>query len=115
LHWGFNFYNSQCSVRQINPFYETSSGYAFTSGDAYMVYPGRGGQPLDSIRQMVFFHGLQDLRALRLLESLTSREYVMGIVEAGLDKPLEFDVFPKEPEYLLALRRRVYSEIKKHC
>jgi len=112
LHWGFNFYNSQCSVRQINPFYETSSGYAFASGDAYLVYPGRDGKPLGSIRLMVFFHGLQDLRALCLLESLTSKEYVMGIVEEGLDVPIEFNVYPKEPEYLLQLRRKIYNEIK---
>lgn len=112
LHWGFNFYNSQASIRKINPFYETSSGYAFTSGDAYLVYPGRDGKPLGSIRLMVFFHGLQDLRALRLLESLTSREYVLGIIEEDLDKPLEFNVFPKEPEYLLALRRKIYVNIK---
>ena len=54
LHWGFNFYNSQFSTRSINPFLDTSAGGGFYGGDAFMVYPGPGGEPLTSIRYEVF-------------------------------------------------------------
>jgi hypothetical protein len=113
LHWGFNFYNSQHSIRQINPFYDTGSGYSFMSGDAYLVYPGKGGLPLGSIRLMVFFHAMQDLRAYELLQSLEGRERVMAIIEDGLKEPIGFAEYPREPEYLIGLRRRLYAGIEK--
>jgi hypothetical protein len=113
LHWGFNFYNSAYSIRQINPFYDTGNGYGFASGDAYLVYPGKGGRPLGSIRLMVFFHALQDLRAFELLESLAGRERVMEIIEDGIKEPISFAEYPREPEYLIGMRRRIYAEIEK--
>ena len=113
LHWGFNFYNSVNSIKQINPFYDTGNGYGFASGDAYLVYPGKGGRPLGSIRLMVLFHAMQDLRAYELLESLAGRERVMEIIEDGIEEPIGFAEYPREPEYLMNLRRRIYVEIEK--
>ena len=57
----------------------TDADSAFPSGDAFMVYPGPNGTPWSSIRQLVFAEALNDLRAFRLLESLTSRDYVMNL------------------------------------
>jgi hypothetical protein len=111
LHWGFNFYNSVHSIRQINPFYETGNGYGFASGDAYLVYPGKGGRPLGSIRLMVLFHAMQDLRAYGLLESLAGKKRVMEIIEDGLSEPIGFAEYPRNPEYLIGLRRKLYAEI----
>lgn len=68
LHWGFNFYNAQLSTRAINPFLDTSSGGGFYGGDAFMVYPGPGGEPMTSIRYEVFREAMLDHRAARLLE-----------------------------------------------
>jgi hypothetical protein len=68
LHWGFNFYNSQFSTRPIDPFLDTSAGGGFFGGDAFMVYPGRDGEPLTSIRYEVFRDAMTDHRAARLLE-----------------------------------------------
>ena len=67
LHWGFNFWLSQYSIKPIDPFKNTDANYAFPSGDAFMVYPGESG-PVESIRLQVFHEALQDLRALQLLD-----------------------------------------------
>lgn len=112
LQWGFNFYNSQFSLRHLDPFAVTDADIAFPSGDAFMVYPGPDGTPWKSIRLLVFAEALNDLRAFRLLESLTSREYVLELMEGGLSKEITFFEYPHEADYLLDLRARVNQEIK---
>jgi hypothetical protein len=47
------------------------------------------------------------------VESLTSREYVLKLIEQGLDVPLSFKTYPHEQEWLLDLRERVNNEIEK--
>lgn len=112
LQWGFNFYNSQFSLRHLDPFAVTDADIAFPSGDAFMVYPGPDGTPWKSIRLLVFAEALNDLRAFRLLESLTSREYVLELMEGGLSQEITFFEYPHETDYLMSLRARVNREIK---
>ena len=111
LQWGHNFWYSQYSKRPINPFKVTDAGGSFPSGDSFMVYPGKDGNPLNSLRHLVFFDAFQDLRALKLLESLTSREYVLNLIEQGLDVPLSFRTYPHEQQWLLELRERINKKI----
>lgn len=111
LQWGYNFWYSQYSRHEIDPFTVTDAGGAFPSGDAFFVYPGADGAPLNSIRYEVFAEGLQDMRALRLLESLKGRKYVLALIENGLDVPLSFKEYPHEQGWLLALRDKVNAEI----
>ncbi len=113
LQWGHNFWYSQYSIKPINPFKITDAGGSFPAGDSYMVYPGKDGKPLNSLRHLVFNEAFQDLRALRLLESLTSRKYVLSLIEQGLDIPLSFQTYPHEQEWLLNLRKKVNKEIEK--
>lgn len=40
LQWGYNFWYSQFSKHEIDPFTVTDAGKAFPSGDAFVVYPG---------------------------------------------------------------------------
>ena len=87
LHWGYNFYNSQYSIEHINPYEVTDAAGAFPSGDPFLVYPGENGQPEESLRMMVHDEAMTDLRALKLLESLTSREHVMELIEGNLPEP----------------------------
>ena len=77
-----------------------------------MVYPGEDGKPLNSLRHKVFYDGFQDLRALRLLEELKGRKYVLKLIEEGLDIPLSFTCYPHEQEWLLSLRKRINQEIR---
>ena len=111
LHWGYNFYNSQFSIEHINPYEVTDAGNAFPSGDPFLVYPGKDGNPEESIRMMVHYEAMTDLRALKLLESLTSREHVMELIEGELAEPLTFKKYPKSDMYLITLRNRVNREI----
>lgn len=113
LHWGYNFYNSQFSIEHINPYEVTDAGNAFPSGDPFLVYPGADGHPEESIRMMVHYEALTDLRALEYLESLTSKEHVMELVERDLAEPLTFRRYPKSDMYLITLRNRVNLEIEK--
>ena len=111
LHWGYNFYNSQHSFEHIDPYQVTDAGNAFPSGDPFLVYPGADGYPEESIRMMVHYEALTDLRALELLESLTGKEHVMELIEGELDEPLTFKRYPKSDMYLISLRNRVNREI----
>ena len=95
LHWGFNFYNSQFSLRTINPFVTTDADQAFVGGDPFLVYPDIDGTPLESIRLMVLDEMMHDLRAYDLLASLTSREHVITLIEAEVGPPA-FDRVPAE-------------------
>lgn len=111
LHWGYNFYNTRRSYETINPFVISDAGAQFPSGDAYSVYPGENGTPWPSLRQIVFNEALQDLRALKLCESLYGREYTMQLLECGIE-PITFESYPKDADYLLNLRRRVNAAIR---
>lgn len=111
LQWGYNFYNSQYSDYHVNPYAITDGDGFSPAGDAYQVYPGADGQPEESIRMMVTFHALQDLRAMRLLESLAGREAVLELIDGDLSEPVTFTRYPKDSSYLLALRRRINQAI----
>lgn len=113
LHWGYNFYNSQYSIQKINPYLVTDAGEAFPSGDAFLVYPGTDGNPVESIRLMVLSQAMYDLRGFELLESLTSREFVVGLIMEGVEEPITFEKYPQSAEYLENLREKVNSEISK--
>ena len=112
LQWGHNFWYAQYSKHPVNPYEITGANGAFPSGDAFMVYPGEDGKPLNSLRHKVFHDGFQDLRALRLLEELKGRKYVLKLIEEGLDVPLSFTCYPHEQEWLLSLRKRINEEIR---
>ena len=111
LHWGFNFYSSQYSDYPIDPFATTDADAWVPAGDPFLVYPGEDGQPLDSLRLMVITHAMQDLRAMNLLASLTSREHVVGLLEKGLSAPLTFSRYPTDAAWLLDLRETINREI----
>ena len=112
LQWGYNFYYSQCSVRPIDPYRETAANMAFPSGDAFSVYPTKDGVA-ESLRFVVFHEALQDLRAFELLASLTSKEYVVEIIENTAEMTIDFNNYPRNAEYILKLREAVNKEIEK--
>lgn len=110
-HWGYNFYNNQLSYDTINPYICSDAEGAFPSGDAYTVYPGPKGQPLPSLRQLVFYDALQDMRAMKLCEKLYGKDYVISLIEDGIE-PITFKKYPHSAEYLLNLRERINKAIK---
>lgn len=113
LHWGYNFYYTRFSKRLVDPFKESDAGANFPAGDSFVVYPGKDYQPLDSSRLYVFYDGLQDFLALKLLESLAGREKAVSFLEEGLKKPITFSEYPHSAEWLLNTRERINEQIKK--
>jgi len=110
LQWGYNFWYSQYSRYPIDPFKVTDAGYAFPSGDAFMVYPGENG-PISSLKFEVFYEALQDLRALQLLEELIGHNEVIKLLEEGLDEPITFSRYPTDTEWLLLKREQINRKI----
>lgn len=112
LQWGFNFYNNQFSVDDIEPYTDLSGEHWVPAGDPFSVYPGPRGKALDSIRIVVFSHALQDMRAMNLCESLYSKEEVVAEIEKIMGEELRFDVCAKSEATMLAVRERINEMIK---
>ncbi len=106
LQWGYNFYYSRHSCHAINPYVTTSAEGAFPSGDPFVVYPGFDG-PVESLRLQVFYDALQDMRALQALEVKLGRSAVLELIEQGLPQPITMFDYPKDDQWLLALRSRI--------
>lgn len=83
LHWGYNFWWSQFSLRPIDPFEETCAGGPFFGGDAFAVYPGPDGTPWLSLRHRVFAQAMADHRALTWLAELTDRPSATALIDEG--------------------------------
>ena len=111
LHWGYNFYNCRYSYNTVNPYIDTTADYFAPSGDAFLVYPGEDGIPEESIRLKLMRDAFQDIRALKKCEELYGREFVIDLIDEGLEKPLTFLEYPKEADYILKLREKVNTAI----
>lgn len=109
LHWGFNFYNTRFSTRKINPFCTTHAGYAFPSGDAFLVYPGEDGSPVSSIRNENVRASIEDYIALKKLEKLKGRQYVEELICGKIGYKPNFKKYPRDAKYILNLREKVNS------
>ena len=103
LHWGYNFYFTQLSRREVDPFAETDAGGSFPSGDSFVVYPSADGAPLTSLRQQVFYDGIQDYRALKTVEARLGREAVLRLIEETLGE-IDFSHYPMDPERFFLFR-----------
>ena len=114
LQWGYNFYNNQYSGDPINPYYEQSCDFAFPGGDPFSVYPHMDGTALESPRLVVFYEALQDIKAMKLAESLTSHEEIVKVIENALGKELTFETCAKSSESMLRIREAVNDIIKSH-
>lgn len=109
LHWGYNFYNSELSRYPIDPYRCTDADNAFPAGDAFLVYPGKDGQPEGSIRLMLMDEAMTDYCAFVALEKLIGREKVLALIDA---QKVTFDDYPKDESYLLKLRAMVNAAIR---
>ncbi len=111
LHWGFNSYYTSMGERLINPYFETDAGREYASGDPYLVYPAEDGSPYDSLRNEVFYEGIQDYRALKLLEGYTSREEVEELLLA--EGVRGFTVYPRSADWHIEFREKINRIIMK--
>ncbi len=72
LHWAYNFYFDRMSEGYFDP-KVNPCGYKQLPGCSYLAYPERDGA-VPSLREVYMREAFDDLRALNLYESLTSRE-----------------------------------------
>ena len=111
LQWGYNFYYNQRSRDLINPFYETTGEDWVESGDAYIVYPGFDGKPMESIRIVSFNEGLQDMRAMKLCESFYGHDAVVEAIEKVCGE-VRFDKCLTSSEEMIAVRECINDMIE---
>lgn len=107
LHWGYNFYYTQYSKEQINPFKVTDASGAFSSGDSFVVYPAKDGTPYPSIRLKTFRDAVNDYEALVLLETKIGRNNVLEILEKDLNEPITTRTYPKNEKWLIDKRNEI--------
>lgn len=111
LHWGYNYYHNRYSYNTVNPYLETCAEYFAPGGDAFIVYPGENGKPCDSIRLKAMRDAMQDIRVLKLCEELYGREYVIGLIQEGLDYELDYKNYPHNDFYITELRNKLNKAI----
>jgi hypothetical protein len=113
LHWGFNFYNSEHSISRINPFVDLSGYKWVPAGDPFSVYPSRNGEATPSLRALVFYDALQDIRAMQLCEALYSHDEAVAAAEKALGYSISFDRCAKSANEILRMREVVNVMINK--
>ena len=111
LHWGYNFYFSQFSLRPINPFVQTDCDGFAESGDAFLVYPGPDGEPLDSVRLKLLRDAFQDIRALKLLEEKKGKTFVHDLIKEELGE-ITFTEYPRFIKCYITFREKVNGLIR---
>ena len=113
LHWGFNFYYSRFSKFPIDPFRDVCAGMAFPAGDAFLVYPGTAGMPLDSLRHENFHDALQDRRLLQLLSSRIGAAETDQLLDRSMPGGrLTWSTYPGREKQLLSLRHKIETRLK---
>ena len=94
-----------------NPLIEPR-GYAQRQGASYLVYPGLN-CALPCLREIYMREAMSDLRALKLLESLTDYGYVMELAEEYFGEKITCFTIPRSAEAMRGFRELINSEIAK--
>ena len=114
LHWGYNYYNNRASGDVINPYLDLGGEDWVPAGDTFIVYPGIDGEPLESIRAITMDEAMEDVRAMRTAESLTSHEEVVRAMEAALGEKITFERCAHSAREMLRVREAVNEIIRNH-
>ncbi len=113
LHWGYNFWNSRLSVKAVDPFRSPDADGKFPGGDPFLVYPGEGGEPVDSIRYELIREAFQDHRALELLATLAGGHEAADAILLDLcGGSLSVTDYPVTGEAISMIRHAVNMKIK---
>ncbi len=110
LQWGYNFYYNCHSRDFCNPYLDSTGDFWVPSGDTYSVYPSHDGRALESVRICHFREALEDLRAMKLLESLSDRKTVMAILTETFGE-ISFDISDYTSDAILNMREKINKKI----
>jgi len=106
LQWGYNFYFSQYSLYEINPYVTSCADGGFPSGDSFSVYPGANG-PLSSTRAVVFREALQDVELCKMLEAKIGRKKAIEFIENEAGMEITFEDYPHGSEFIPGLMAKI--------
>lgn len=106
LQWGYNFYFSQYSTYEVNPYVTTSADMSFPSGDAFSVYPAKNGV-YPSMRAYIFKDALQDVEICRALEARIGRAAVEKLIEDEAGMKITFADYPRNSEFIPNLMKKM--------
>ena len=110
LRWGYNFWNSQFSKEPIDPYRVTDAGFGFPSGDGFLVYPGKDGTPVASIRLKLLRDAFQDYRVLQTLEQKIGRAEVLNWIAQELGD-LSFTQYPADNAVFMDFCQKLYTRL----
>ena len=96
----------------INPYLDLNAERWVPAGDTFIVYPEKDGTALESLRAEVFYHALEDIRAMKLCEKYYGHDAVVAAIEAEFGKTLTFETCAKSGETMLRIRRKINEMIK---
>ncbi len=111
---GYNFYFGCNSRYFINPYRTSDGDGCWPAGDPFLVYPSSDGRALDSLRGYLTQKAFDDVRALKLLESLTGRGNVISFLDRALGQNLSFATYPRGEKAFLEFREILECEIIKN-
>ena len=111
LHWGYNFYYSQRSLYEINPYVTSSADKSFPSGDSFTVYPSKDGAYASS-RGKIFKEALQDIEICRMLEQKIGREKVVELIDKEAGMEVTFSYYPRNTEFIPRLMNKMRAMLK---
>ena len=114
LQWGYNFYFSRNSRCLINPYRTGDGDGSWPAGDPFLVYPSADGHAMDSLRGYLTQKAFDDVRALRLLETLSGRENTLSLLDRTLGEDLSFTAYPRGEKAFLGFRASLENEIMKN-
>lgn len=110
LHWGYNYWYGPLSQGIADPRTEPANFSGGSPGSAFIVYPATDGTCLQSIRQKIFYEAVNDMRALKRLETLFGKRNTHRLVEDYFGK-VTFNTHLGDAEHLLAFRALVNEKI----
>jgi len=110
LHWGYNYNYGRLSQGLFDPATDPCF-YKNIPGVTYLVYGGRGCEPLPSLRERQMCEAINDYRALRLLESRIGYDAVMRICTEVMGGEINILTLPQNDTVLLTLRERINREL----
>jgi hypothetical protein len=114
LQWGYNFYNARRSLYPINPLLSTSADGGFPSGDSFSVYP-YGDDVYPSLRAIIFKDALQDVRLMKLAESIVGKEKIIELMESIANCEITFKICPTDIKFYDEFTKNLKEFIEKTC
>lgn len=111
LQWGYNYYYDMLSYGVFDPKTNPCGYCGANSATGFMVYPATNGECIESIRQKVFYDGLNDLRALQLLQSKIGRKSTLEFLSEHYGE-VDFHTDAVSEEKFISFREALNDKIK---